>query len=127
MISNILNKKNAITYDFISFGTSSKEIAMPVTSSITICFPSSPKISSPLVADHMLIKNKPMLTGNNIQKKEGIKNQIIPNVIKLPKVPGAKGKYPAKKKVEISLAKNLLFNIIFFFCRGMQKQSFCAP
>jgi len=109
MISNVLNKKNAITYHFISFGTNSK---------------SSPKISSPLVADHMLIKNKPILTGNNIQKKEGIKNQIIPNVIRLPKVPGAKGKYPAKKKVEISLAKNLLFNIILFFYRGMQNKVF---
>ena len=43
-----------------------------------------------------------------------MKNQIITNVIKLPKVPGAKGKYPAKKKVQISLVKSLFFKIFLF-------------
>ena len=34
-------------------------------------------------------------------------------MIRLPKVPGAKGKYPAKKRVQINLAKSLFFKVVF--------------
>ena len=113
IISNILNKKNAITYPVISFGTNNREIAMPVASSMTICLPSFPNISSPSVADQTLTKKRPMLTGSNIWKEGGIRNQIIGKVMRLAKLPGAKGKYPAKKKVQINLTKGLFFNVIF--------------